>query len=997
MSEQRYEISTPLPSIDFLEEYNDEISSNDEFECEMLNETLDNTSDIHFEDPEKKKKNDCETFEYDEVIDNLEHTELTPCVVIDFIKGEVQRCGESTKLRQLRNLFGTWQVDRDAINEVDGVLIRLGVCNTHFQFDNKYLHQSRNKQLKDFNQGIIQWRRCISCNKYITFYSRGAGCTLHSWHLNKQNIQVPCIGQYTCEALQDCLPVCKRAFDDINPRQKSVCCWYYENLGGHIHHRPGRGKSGTTCTTLHADDTAKGLEYLGNWLINIAQTGNDKEKILTKEFGRTFGQKLWNSRSYVNSRAAALESPQTIQEYYDGFPEFLNDFFFGVIDELYQKKTTVCNWQRKRHHKLPKTVIFEPIMKTVTFITSMLLGLAFPHLKIWLPRVLANLSHMPRLLGSFRQLLTVCHVSSHSDRHERKLAKTRMEESNPSNRLIRANNVWNLAIIDNINFKEKSFKFGNIYDVTCGNSHATLRMAFQAQLPVEIETSPKQVIELTANTSLFGMNQSIDEMLNMFQKVIFDLLDFKEIEGELIYKTNFDAETIKRILLTKLEPGCLGPSPNVVILEPGANPNSDEEILHVSEMYKEDFVMNNHSFLDIIADEAIFRRLIKCQEKWPNIRPHLGQWHTSKDFCSVLIVLFSSYGLLSLASCLGVRFLDKFEAAVDYRSTARVLDLLWVAIWYLYYKWAGIWKVHRMGMRIGNFGLQRNSLSAAAPLYASAAKSNYTTAIAHYLSIIAAHPKLEERLNYCGAFKIPRDVNEDSRHICFGFDEALETFGVRFVKQNVYGNIIDEKNLRDQIKSSQDERERIDLLMSEYLNDYAVSYSERAIKSCKKSLWELVNDLITVFGMSDPLSHQLFQEYTPTEMHKQGLSRLFDCYPNGLERIKAVYWQEVLKTEDRNPQGRRTIGVVRTKVKDYNSKKKAEKRKIVIPELTQPVLEDLNETPLTIEPQSKRRKTAGARHRTTEDETAILCALKIYKNYLPEDAIGSVREKLSEV
>ena len=105
--------------------------------------------------------------------------------------------------------------------------------------------------------------------------------------------------------------------------------------------------------------------------------------------------------------------------------------------------------------------------------------------------------------------------------------------------------------------------------------------------------------------------------------------------------------------------------------------------------------------------------------------------------------------------------------------------------------------------------------------------------------------------------------------------------------------------------------------------------------------------------MSNLLSHQLFQEYTPMEMHKEGLSRLFNCYPNGLERIKAVYQQEVLKTECRNPQGRRTIGVVRTKVKDYNSKKKVKKRKIVIPELTQSVVEDLNETPLTIEPQSK--------------------------------------------
>ncbi|RHZ69686.1 hypothetical protein Glove_280g13 [Diversispora epigaea] len=39
----------------------------------------------------------------------------------------------------------------------------------------------------------------------------------------------------------------------------------------------------------------------------------------------------------------------------------------------------------------------------------------------------------------------------------------------------------------------------------------------------------------------------------------------------------------------------------------------------------------------------------------------------------------------------------------------------------------------------------------------------------------------------------------------------------------------------------------------------------------------------------------------------------------------------------------------------------------------------------------------GTKHRTTKDETAILCALKIYKNYLPDDAIVSAHEELSEV
>ena len=92
MVEQSYEISSPLSSpffVDFLEEHNNKIS----------NETS-STNDIYFEENQ-------ETFKQDKVIDNLKHTKFTPCVVIDFINGEIKRCGGSTKLRQLRNLFGT--------------------------------------------------------------------------------------------------------------------------------------------------------------------------------------------------------------------------------------------------------------------------------------------------------------------------------------------------------------------------------------------------------------------------------------------------------------------------------------------------------------------------------------------------------------------------------------------------------------------------------------------------------------------------------------------------------------------------------------------------------------------------------------------------------------------------------------------------------------------------------------------------------------------------
>ena len=82
--------------------------------------------------------------------------------------------------------------------------------------------------------------------------------------------------------------------------------------------------------------------------------------------------------------------------------------------------------------------------------------------------------------------------------------------------MIQSNKIWNLTIINNIDFKEKSFKFGNIYDVICDNSHATLQITFQVQLPIELKTSLEQVIELTSETPLFEMNQNINEILIMF-------------------------------------------------------------------------------------------------------------------------------------------------------------------------------------------------------------------------------------------------------------------------------------------------------------------------------------------------------------------------------------------------------------------------------------------------------------------------------------------------
>ncbi|GBB99581.1 hypothetical protein RclHR1_03570009 [Rhizophagus clarus] len=136
----------------------------------------------------------------------------------------------------------------------------------------------------------------------------------------------------------------------------------------------------------------------------------------------------------------------------------------------------IINRQRKkRQNTLIATICHETITKIVTFITSILIGNVFPSFKIWLPQVMASLSRKPQLLGSLQQLLTVFHVTSHTDtdRHKRKLANSRMEKTDPIQRLIEGKNIWNLAVIDNIDFKERHLNL-EIYIILHEKAHMRL-------------------------------------------------------------------------------------------------------------------------------------------------------------------------------------------------------------------------------------------------------------------------------------------------------------------------------------------------------------------------------------------------------------------------------------------------------------------------------------------------------------------------------------------
>ncbi|PKY54052.1 hypothetical protein RhiirA4_472632 [Rhizophagus irregularis] len=251
-------------------------------------------------------------------------------------------------------------------------------------------------------------------------------------------------------------------------------------------------------------------------------------------------------------------------------------------------------------------------------------------------------------------------------------------------------------------------------------------MVFQSTLPIPINEIPKEIRKLNANTPLFGMTLGMRVMQN---KVVERLLNFKiSKSGNLSYNKNLDVEIIEKKIITQCDFGCLIPPPNVVILTPTGFLN-DDKIFCATQMYKEEFSLNDDEYLNICANEAIFR----------------------------------SYRIFHLATAIGVQFLDKLQAIVDYhRSTRRVLELN-----------IGIKEIpigptdqnicvkacHLIGIRIDNYELQRDSLTAFALLFPAVGKNNYTTSVAHFLSILKKYPNLKRKLQYCASINLARKEN----------------------------------------------------------------------------------------------------------------------------------------------------------------------------------------------------------------------------------------------
>ncbi|RHZ88897.1 hypothetical protein Glove_20g22 [Diversispora epigaea] len=276
----------------------------------------------------------------------------------------------------------------------------------------------------------------------------------------------------------------------------------YQKNDNYIHVHHGKRQKFSNCLQdgLHETDASNGLETIANFLLRISKGEDEYIKNL-----------IFNRVSNV-----------------------IVDYILSTSNKLITQNQKE-NEEKNNEIKFPNTI----------------------HEYYELPSILTSLGQKPKLISSLHQFLKICHIMGHTERHERNKKKYRMDNIIPSQRLVKNKNIWNLTIIDNIDFKTKSFTFelGN----NSNSDNAILDIAMMYKL--DLELGDDNYLDIVTDQALFGR-----------------LIKCKEKWSKLRCYCN------------------------------------------IAMMYKLDLELGDDNYLDIVTDQALFGRLIKCKEKWSKLR-----------------------------------------------------------------------------------------------------------------------------------------------------------------------------------------------------------------------------------------------------------------------------------------------------------------------------------------------------------------------------------------
>jgi hypothetical protein len=379
---------------EFIEEdENDILSLKDIIDTDIDIETDASTSIF---DSESTISGLTEGNEYDITDSTNTSKSLSMCPILDFIDGTIKCCSihDPNTQRPLSQLIGSWEINPEIVQEAqkDNNLSSIGVCYSHFLYDQNQLHSSNIKKQRKIEKSWVFCRRCLLCNKYKYFFSRGKTCLQHIRQVFGKNVQVPCVGLKVC-------PVFEQEENNKNPeyRPRYICSECFITHGGHFNERKGRGNTNFECIDMHKNDTNEALQIIGRWILSMAEIPDENKKVnllacltnmlstffdntksistiinrpsllfikialklehinVTKlinqkyeitpetatDLGKSLGIMTWKSRHDVQKNKNKLENPISLNEYQSGFPIYLTNFFNGFIETLQRKKHEV--------------------------------------------------------------------------------------------------------------------------------------------------------------------------------------------------------------------------------------------------------------------------------------------------------------------------------------------------------------------------------------------------------------------------------------------------------------------------------------------------------------------------------------------------------------------------------------------------------------------------------------------------------------------------------
>ncbi|RIB18026.1 hypothetical protein C2G38_2185794 [Gigaspora rosea] len=260
------------------------------------------------------------------------------------------------------------------------------------------------------------------------------------------------------------------------------------------------------------------------------------------------------------------------------------------------------------------------------------------------------------------------------------------------------------------------------------------------------------------------------------------------------YEQTFNIEHINKAIKANIDSTLFVDPPNVVILKPRKAPSKDEHVHKAVDMFLEDFGYTEDGVLNLVCDEAIYRHM-------------------------------KNYGLFGLATQLAVGV-----AIHQYIQTENI--------------------------SINNIPKTKNNilkicLMAFAPLFHITRKYRYAESVARFITELQNEPQLLQNLRTVPSINLTQEGHY------FAFDEALETFGIKFLKEHMTGCATNLENLELNIKAAQTEYDRLNLL--EFINQ-------------------------------KPESSILFAK--TTQLTEDGYQRMFTCYELGIKRMNSIIKQK---------------------------------------------------------------------------------------------------------